>query len=206
MKKSWMLSLITSFVLLGGALLSPSASADAAKVATSTYSDSDQSYSEDDYLHEELMDELDLELDEAELTADQQEFIDYVNQILALKTYLAKASTALESIRSQADSPNRKSIYLKLTNTVIPNYTKLVSKLKQIKPTNPKLKKIHATFVKGNYNQLEGLLLYKQAVSKTKVNYTILKQANTRIETAIDLLEQSEQQLYAYAKSLSYDF
>ncbi|MFX3651428.1 MAG: hypothetical protein ACE3K2_06435 [Paenibacillus sp.] len=204
MKKSWIISLITSFVLLGGALLSPAASADAAKVATSTYSD--QIYSEDDYLHEELMDELDLELDAAELTVDQQELIDYVNQILALKTYIGKASTAMESIRSQADSPNLKSIYLKLTNTVIPNYTKLVSKLKQIKPANPKLKKIHATFVKGNYNQLEGLLLYKQAVSKTKVNYTILKRAKTKIETAIDLLEQSEQQLYAYAKSLSYDF
>lgn len=202
LKKSWIISLITSFVLLGGVLLSPATSANAAKVATSTYSD--QSYSEDDYLHEELMDEL--ELDEAELTADQQELVDYVNQILALKTYLAKASTAMESIGSQANSPNRKSIYLKLTNTVIPNYTKLVSKLKQIKPANPKLKKIHATFVKGNYNQLEGLLLYKQAVSKTKVNQTILKQANTKIQTAINLMEQSEQQLYAYANSLGYDF
>lgn len=126
LKKSWIISLITSFVLLGGMLLSPAASADTAKVATSTYSDLDQSYAE---------------------------FKEYTNQLFALETYEAKAFTALESIDTQVTSTNRKSMYLKLTNTVIPNYTKLVSKAKQIKPTNPQIKKIHATFVKASYTQ-----------------------------------------------------
>lgn len=101
LKKSWIISLITSFVLLGGVLLSPATSADAAKVATSTYSDLDQSYAE---------------------------FKEYTNQLFVLETYEAKAFTALESIDTQVTSTNRKSMYLKLTNTVIPNYTKLVSR------------------------------------------------------------------------------
>ncbi|WP_222125204.1 hypothetical protein [Paenibacillus xylanexedens] len=176
LKKSWIISLITSFVLLGGVLFSPAASADAAKVATSTYSD--QSY---------------------------EEFKEYTTQLFALETYEAKAFTALESIDTQVTSTNRKSMYLKLTNTVIPNYTKLVSKAKQIKPTNPKLKKIHATFIKASYTQLEGYLLYQKAVSKNKVNYTLLKQGNAKVNTAGVLMNQCEQQLYAYARSLGYD-
>lgn len=180
LKKSWIISLITSFVLLGGVLLSPAPSADAAKVATSTYSDSDsdQSY---------------------------EEFKEYTNQLFSLETYEAKAFTALESIDTQVTSTNRKSMYLKLTNTVIPNYTKLVSKAKQIKPTNPQIKKIHATFIKASYTQLEGYLLYQKAVSKNKVNYTLLKQGNAKVNTASVLMDQCEQQLYAYARSLGYD-
>lgn len=176
LKKSWIISLITSFVLLGGVLLSPAGSANAAKVATSTYSD--QSY---------------------------EEFKEYTTQLFALETYEAKAFTALESIDTQVTSTNRKSMYLKLTNTVIPNYTKLVSKAKQIKPTNPKLKKIHATFIKASYTQLEGYLLYQKAVSKNKVNYTLLNQGNAKVNTAGVLMDQCEEQLYAYARSLGYD-
>ncbi|NMI07799.1 hypothetical protein HF638_27770 [Paenibacillus sp. SZ31] len=198
MKKSWIISLITSFVLLGGVLLSPATSVNAAKEATSTYSDQSYSENEDDFSEEFA--------DESAFSEAEQELVDYLNQILALETYVAKTSTALESIGSQVTSPNRKSIYLKLTNTVIPNYSKFVSKLKQIKPVNPELKKIHARFVKGSYTQLEGYLLYKQAVSKTKVNYTILKQGSAKIKTGGDLIDQSEQQLYAYARSLGFEF
>lgn len=182
LKKSWIISLITSFVLLGGVLFSPAASADAAKVATSTYSDSD---SDSDKSYEE--------------------FKEYTTQLFALETYEAKAFTALESIDTQVTSTNRKSMYLKLTNTVIPNYTKLVSRAKQIKPANPQIKKIHATFIKASYTQLEGYLLYQKAVSKNKVNYTLLKQGNAKVNTAAVLMDQCEQQLYAYARSLGYD-
>ncbi|WP_440116582.1 hypothetical protein [Paenibacillus sp. QZ-Y1] len=205
LKKSWIISLITSFVLLGGALLSPAASANAVKVATSTYSD--QSYSEDeDYFSEELMSESELDEAEQELTKEQKEFEQYLEQIYALESYETKALDALESVGSQVTSANRKSMYLKLTNTVIPNYTKLVSKAKQIKPTNREIKKIHAYFVKGSYLQLEGYLLYKQAVSKKKVNYTILKQGSAKVKAGGDLINQCEQLLYAYARSMGYGF
>ncbi|MGV2967508.1 hypothetical protein [Paenibacillus sp. AGC30] len=203
LKKSWIISLITSFVLLGGVLLSPATSADAAKVATSTYSD--QSYSEDDYLHEELMDELELDDAEQELTKDQKEFEKYLEQISRLVPYENKAIDTLGSVGGEVNSTNRKSMYLKLTNTVIPNYTKTVSMLKQIKPSNPELKKIHAYYVKGSYLQLEGYLLYKQAVSKNKVNSKILQQGRAKVRAAGVLLDQYEQQIYPYARNIGYD-
>ncbi|PQP83280.1 hypothetical protein C0Q44_00690 [Paenibacillus sp. PCH8] len=192
--------MFTSFIMLGGVLLSPAASANAANEPTSTYSD--QSYSDDaEHFSEELMDET-----EYELTADQKEFEQYLEKVFALESYETKAMDALESVGSQVTSANRKSMYLKLTNTVIPNYTKLVSKAKQIKPIHPELKKIHAYFVKGSYLQLEGYLLYKQAVSKNKVNYTILKQGSAKVKAGGDLINQCEQYLYAYARNLGYDF
>ncbi|MDT9721065.1 hypothetical protein QVE09_19365 [Paenibacillus sp. ClWae2A] len=205
MKKSWIISLITSFVLLGGVLLSPAASAEAAKVVTSTYSDSDQSYSkEEDDFSEEFADELELDDEEQELTKDQKDFEKYLEQISRLVPYESKAIDTLGSVGGEVNSTNRKSMYLKLTNTVIPNYTKTVSMLKQIKPSNPELKKIHAYYVKGSYLQLEGYLLYKQAVSKNKVNSKILQQGRAKVRAAGVLLDQYEQQIYPYARNIGY--
>ncbi|MCF7756455.1 hypothetical protein KQ941_18595 [Paenibacillus xylanexedens] len=205
MKKSWIISLITSFVLLGGMLLSPATSADAAKVATSTYSDLDQSYSkEEDDFSEEFADELELDDEEQELTKDQKDFEKYLEQISRLVPYESKAIDTLGSVGGEVNSTNRKSMYLKLTSTVIPNYTKTVSMLKQIKPSNPELKKIHAYYVKGSYLQLEGYLLYKQAVSKNKVNSKILQQGRAKVRAAGVLLDQYEQQIYPYARNIGY--
>ncbi|SEK82315.1 hypothetical protein [Paenibacillus sp. OK003] len=204
MKNSWIISSITSFVLLGGVLLSPAASADAAKVAASTYSD--QSYSEDEeHFSEEFTDESEFSETEQKLTKDQEEFEKYLDQIATLVPYENKAIDTLRSVGGEVTSANRKSMYLKLTNTVIPNYTKMVSMAKQIKPTNSELKKIHAYFVKGTYLQLEGYMLYKQAVSKNKVNIKILQQGAAKVKAAGVLLDQCNQKLYAYARNIGYE-
>ena len=203
LKNSWMISLITSFVLLGGVLLSPTTSANAAKEATSTYSD--QSYSEEESeFSEDFADDLELDDAEQELTKDQKDFKKYLEQISRLVPYESKAVDTLGSVGGEVNSTNRKSMYLKLTNTVIPNYTKTVSMLKQIKPSNPELKKIHAYYVKGSYLQLEGYLLYKQAVSKNKVNSKILQQGRAKVRAAGVLLDQYEQQIYPYARNIGY--
>lgn len=203
MKNSWMISLITSFVLLGGVLLSPTTSANAAKEATSTYSD--QSYSEEESeFSEDFADDLELDDAEQELTKDQKDFKKYLEQISRLVPYESKAVDTLGSVGGEVNSTNRKSMYLKLTNTVIPNYTKTVSMLKQIKPSNPELKKIHAYYVKGSYLQLEGYLLYKQAVSKNKVNSKILQQGRAKVRAAGVLLDQYEEQIYPYARNIGY--
>ncbi|SDD09306.1 hypothetical protein SAMN05428987_4143 [Paenibacillus sp. CF095] len=203
MKNSWMISLITSFVLLGGVLLSPTTSANAAKEATSTYSD--QSYSEEESeFSEDFADDLELDDAEQELTKDQKDFKKYLEQISRLVPYESKAVDTLGSVGGEVNSTNRKSMYLKLTNTVIPNYTKTVSMLKQIKSSNPELKKIHAYYVKGSYLQLEGYLLYKQAVSKNKVNSKILQQGRAKVRAAGVLLDQYEQQIYPYARNIGY--
>lgn len=195
--------MITSFVLLGGVLLSPTTSANAAKEATSTYSD--QSYSEEESeFSEDFADDLELDDAEQELTKDQKDFKKYLEQISRLVPYESKAVDTLGSVGGEVNSTNRKSMYLKLTNTVIPNYTKTVSMLKQIKPSNPELKKIHAYYVKGSYLQLEGYLLYKQAVSKNKVNSKILQQGRAKVRAAGVLLDQYEQQIYPYARNIGY--
>ena len=96
MKNSWIISSITSFVLLGGVLLSPAASADAAKVAASTYSD--QSYSEDEeHFSEEFTDESEFSETEQKLTKDQEEFEKYLDQIATLVPYENKAIDTLEA-------------------------------------------------------------------------------------------------------------
>lgn len=92
MKNSWMISLITSFVLLGGVLLSPTTSANAAKEATSTYSD--QSYSEEESeFSEDFADDLELDDAEQELTKDQKDFKNTLNKYLVWYLMRVKQST-----------------------------------------------------------------------------------------------------------------
>ncbi|MGF9697317.1 hypothetical protein [Paenibacillus sp. MABNR03] len=190
-KRSWVLSIIMSFVLLGGVFAPAGSYAAAAEDTTTTYS-------EDNYT------EVDTSEQEPIPSADEEDFLDYM---LALEKTTVYEKKALDSIGSTyVTSANRKSIFLKLNNTAVPNYTKYVSMLKQIKPENAELKKIHAKLVKGSYAQLEGYLLFKKSVSKTKVNSALLKQGNAKIDTGIKILEQYKKEIQAYSKELGYDF
>jgi len=191
-KKSWVLSIIMSFVLLGGVFAPAGSYAAAADDSTTTYS-------EDEYY------EVDTSEDEPELTADEEDFLNYLDQLDSASVYEEKAFNALGG-GFYITSSNRKSVYLKLTNTAIPNYTKYVSKLKLIKPQNAELQKIHANLIKGSYTQLEGFQLAKKAVSKTTVNSTVLKQANAKIDTGKKNIEKFHKEISAYANKLGYDF
>ncbi|MEW4430377.1 hypothetical protein AB1I68_23190 [Paenibacillus pabuli] len=190
-KRSWVLSIIMSFVLLGGVLAPAGSYAAAAEDTTTTYS-------EDNYT------EVDTSEQEPIPSAEEEDFLNYLDALDLTTVYEKKA---LDSIGSTyVTSANRKSIFLKLNNTAVPNYTKYVSMLKQIKPENAELKKIHAKLVKGSYAQLEGYLLFKKSVSKTKVNSALLKQGNAKIDTGIKILEQYKKEIQAYAQELGYDF
>lgn len=190
-KRSWVLSIIMSFVLLGGVFAPAGSYAAAAEDTTTTYS-------EDNYT------EVDTSEQEPIPSADEEDFLNYLDALDLTTVYEKKA---LDSIGSTyVTSANRKSIFLKLNNTAVPNYTKYVSMLKQIKPENAELKKIHAKLVKGSYAQLEGYLLFKKSVSKTKVNSALLKQGNAKIDTGIKILEQYKKEIQAYAQELGYDF
>lgn len=192
MKKSWVLSIIMSFVLLGGVFAPAGSYAAAADDSTTTYSE--DAYSEVDTTEEE-----------PELTADEEDFLNYLDQLDSASVYEEKAFNALGG-GFYITSSNRKSVFLKLTNTAIPNYTKYVSKLKLIKPQNAELLKIHANLIKGSYTQLEGFQLAKKAVSKTTVNSAVLKQANAKIDTGKKNIEKFQKELSAYANKLGYDF
>ncbi|OPG95566.1 hypothetical protein B2I21_26230 [Chryseobacterium mucoviscidosis] len=192
MKKSWVLSIIMSFVLLGGVFTTAGSYAAAADDSTTTYSD--DAYSEVDTTEEE-----------PELTVEEEDFLNYLDQLDSAAVYEEKAFDAMAG-SSYITSSNRKSVFLKLTNTAIPNYTKYVSKLKLIKPQNAELQKIHATLIKGSYTQLEGFQLAKKAVSKTTVNSAVLKQGNAKIDAGKKSIEKYHKELSAYANKLGYEF
>lgn len=193
MKKSWLLSIIMSFVLLGGVFAPAGSYAAAADDSTTTYS-------EDEYYEE-----VDTSEQEPIPTVEEEDFLDYLNQLDLAAVYEEKAFNALGS-GFYITSSNRKSVFLKLTNTAIPNYTKYVSKLKLIKPQTAELQKIHASLIKGSYTQLEGFQLAKKAVSKTTVNSAVLKQANAKIAAGKKNIEKYQKELSAYANNLGYDF
>ena len=180
-----------SFVLLGGVFAPAGSYAAAAEDTTTTYS-------EDNYT------EVDTSEQEPIPSADEEDFLNYLDALDLTTVYEKKA---LDSIGSTyVTSANRKSIFLKLNNTAVPNYTKYVSMLKQIKPENAELQKIHNKLIKGSYAQLEGYLLFKKSVSKTKVNSALLKQGNAKIDTGIKILEQYKKEIQVYAQELGYDF
>ncbi|QOS77050.1 hypothetical protein JNUCC31_19790 [Paenibacillus sp. JNUCC31] len=192
MKKSWVLSIIMSFVLLGGVFAPAGSYAAAADDSTTTYS-------EDGYT------EVDTTEEEPELTADEEDFLNYLDQLDIAAVYEEKAFNALGG-GFYITSSNRKSVFLKLTNTAIPNYTKYVSQLKLIKPQNVELQKIHANLIKGSYTQLEGFQLAKKSVSKTTVNSAVLKQANAKIDVGKKSIEKYHKEISAYANKLGYEF
>ncbi|WP_342571949.1 hypothetical protein MKY85_04875 [Paenibacillus sp. FSL R5-0749] len=193
MKKSWLLSIIMSFVLLGGVFAPAGSYAAAADDSTTTYSE------------EEYYEEVDTSEQEPIPTVEEEDFLDYLNQLDLAAVYEERAFNALGG-GFYITSSNRKSVFLKLTNTAIPNYTKYVSKLKLIKPQTAELQKIHASLIKGSYTQLEGFQLAKKAVSKTTVNSAVLKQANAKIAAGKKNIEKYQKELSAYANSLGYDF
>ncbi|MCM3782500.1 hypothetical protein M3231_05915 [Neobacillus mesonae] len=187
--KSWILALALSAVVASGALL-PASTYAAAVVEGTTESTQNQAEAGSE--------------SEVELTADELDFESYLDQLSALAVYEEKAFDAMAGSGVVTNS-NRKSLYLKFNNTVVPNYTKYVSKLKQIKPANAELQKIHAKLIRGSYSQLEGYILYKRALSKYTINRTLLNQGNTKVESGKKLIEQYQDEFEAYAAELGYE-
>ncbi|GGH69711.1 hypothetical protein GCM10008014_53420 [Paenibacillus silvae] len=191
MKKNWVLAILMSIALLGGVFVPAGHYASAADSTTVT---SDEEVNVDNGSPEEQ-----------ELTADEQDLLDYIDALDAAGVYEKKALDAVGG-STYITSSNRKSIFLTLNNTAIPNYTKYVSMLKQIKPENAELKKIHDKLIRGSYAQLEAYQLFKKAVSKTKVNSTFLKQGNDKVAAGKKSIEQYLKEVQKYAEKLGYEF
>ncbi|MCK6077963.1 hypothetical protein [Paenibacillus silvae] len=191
MKKNWVLSILMSIALLGGIFVPAGHYASAADSTTVT---SDEEVNVDNGSPEEQ-----------ELTADEQDLLDYIDALDVAGVYEKKALDAVGG-STYITSSNRKSIFLTLNNTAIPNYTKYVSMLKQIKPENAELKKIHDKLIRGSYAQLEAYQLFKKAVSKTKVNSTFLKQGNDKVAVGKKSIEQYLKEVQKYAEKLGYEF
>ncbi|MEK4460718.1 hypothetical protein MHB56_00510 [Paenibacillus sp. FSL H8-0315] len=100
-----------------------------------------------------------------------QEMVDYTEQLKPLVNNEEKAITALHQNRGPNNS-TRKTFFLSLNNTVVPNYTKFVSGLKNLKPNNAELKEIHNYYLAEAKLQLEGFIIMRDSLKTTKINYS----------------------------------
>ncbi|AIQ58814.1 hypothetical protein [Paenibacillus borealis] len=100
-----------------------------------------------------------------------QDMEDYNEQLQSIASYEDKAIDTFNQNRLLNDS-TRKSLFLTLNNTVVPNYTKFVSGLKNLKPNNAELKEIHNYFLAGAKLQLEGFTIMRDSLKTTKINYS----------------------------------
>lgn len=167
MKKSSIITLMTSFILLGGVLLFPAPQANASKGEFSTYWEQDEF--DDEYQSEgDLIDDTEEPEAEDEFIQEKAELKQYLDQIFAIGSYESKAIDSLSSVGGTVSSANRKSMFLKLTNTVIPNYTKFVSKAKLIQSNNPEIKKFIPPSSKELICSLKVICFTNKLFPKTK--------------------------------------
>ncbi|MNW25315.1 hypothetical protein D3C74_20540 [compost metagenome] len=186
-------------LILSGTMLFPAVSS-AAETGTTTdpfgtniESGAEISPTDETVTDEELYGDLD-----PELVQEYIEYMDYWDQLDQLDVYEDKGIDTFNNTPGLTNA-TRKQIFLDLNNTIVPNYTKYVSGLKQIQPAHPKLAAIHQKIIRGSYLQLEGMMLYKKAVSKTKINWTLYHQINPKIAASKKLMHQAEAEMYEYA-------
>ena len=127
-----------------------------------------------------------------------QDLEDYIEQLQPLGSYEKKAITTLNQNRLLNDS-TRKTLFLNLNNTVLPNYTKFVSGLKNLKANNVELKEIHTSFLAGAKLQLEGFTIMRDSLKTTKINWSKFNAGEKKRAEGIKQLNKSEMLLDKYA-------
>ncbi|MEK3699753.1 hypothetical protein NYE33_22505 [Paenibacillus sp. FSL R10-2199] len=105
---------------------------------------------------------------------------DYYEQLQPIASYENKAIDTFIQNRHLNDS-TRKSLFLTLNNTVLPNYTKFVSGLKNLKANNAELKEIHNYYLAGAKLQLEGFTIMRDSLKTTKINYSKFETGNKKV-------------------------
>lgn len=122
---------------------------------------------------------------------------DYLRQIQKIDSYEDKAVKTYNSYR-YVTSSNRKKAYAAMSNIVVPNYTQFVIGLKQIKPEDPQLAKIHGKYIKATSLQLQALTLFQKYVSTPQLNAATLKQANLKVDAGINMLKEYRNDIDQY--------
>lgn len=164
----------------------------ASSFSSSSLDDSTEAVDEDTYEDSESVDDLD-----PALVEEATQLLEYSDQMTPLLEYEKKAWTAYYK-NDYVTTSNRKQEYLIVTNTIIPNYKKFLTGIKQIKPVNPELAKMHAKYIKGATIEMEAFVLFQKYVSKTKLNDDILNKSNAKLDVGGDLLLQFDKEMEAY--------
>ncbi len=161
MKKWWSLSL--SFALIGSAVLPVSA------FAAETAPTQQQSAETAPAATEEL-------------TPAMIAALDYSDALEAIIQYEDKAADAFNSV-GMVSASNRKAVYSTLNNVIVPNYSKFYYHLKQIKPSNKEITKLHTYYLQGAALQLEGMQLIKKSLYGAKINWTTYNQGQAKLKS-----------------------
>ncbi|MFD1884570.1 hypothetical protein [Paenibacillus wenxiniae] len=192
MRKLW-LTLTMTAVFVGSAAMPVTpifaASSDNTPDGTYTMDLSEDGATEGDVEGDTYGDDSSLDDIDPALLDEFYQFDTYLGELGSLLDYSDKA-WATYNTNEYVSSANRKQEYQMMTYTVIPNYIKFVAGLKQIKPQNAELAKIHAQYVKGASAELEAFKLYKKYVSSTQMNKVLLKKAQALLTTGNTLVEQ----------------
>lgn len=96
----------------------------------------------------------------------------------------------------------RKQAYLAFNNVIIPNYTKFVYFLKNVKTTNTYLAAMNADYIKGAKLQLEGFNLMKASLSKASIDQKMYKAANVKLNAGYKLIAKFSTDFENYALKL----
>ncbi|NGZ77308.1 hypothetical protein [Saccharibacillus alkalitolerans] len=120
--------------------------------------------------------------DEAELSPAMLAALEYTDRIDAIVKYEDKAADTFNSV-GYVSAANRKEVYKKLNGIVVPNYSKFYYELKQIKPTDPKLSKLHSYYLQGASLQLQGMELIKKSLYGANINWTTYKQGQAKLKS-----------------------
>jgi len=208
MRKLWLtLTMTALFAGSTGFAATPSFAASDAKPDGSYTMDLNDDSMSGDVEDDTYGDDYGLDNIDPELLKESDQYDTYLNGLGDLLEYEDKAWEAYNT-NDYVSSENRKQEYKLMTYTVIPNYVKFVSGLKQLKPENAEVAKIHAQYVKGAYTELEGFMLYKKYVSSAKMNDQLLKKAQAKLTAGSALVEQfySDMDEYSVRFDALYDY
>ncbi|MBP2111348.1 hypothetical protein [Paenibacillus silagei] len=122
-----------------------------------------------------------------------KDFEEYNKQLQIIGKYENKAITLYnELIDLGIKDSTRKTFFLSLSNTVVPNYTKFVSGLKYLKVNNAELKEMHNHYLAGAKLQLEGLTIMRDSLKTTKINYSKFEAGYNKVGEGVKQLNKAE--------------
>ncbi|ETT32905.1 hypothetical protein C162_30944 [Paenibacillus sp. FSL R7-269] len=126
---------------------------------------------------------------------------EYSKQLELLENYEEKAITTYNQlIDLRIKDSTRKTFFLSLSNTVVPNYTKFVSGLKYVKVNNAELKEIHNHYLAGAKLQLEGMTIMRDSLKTTKINYPKFEAGYNKVGEGVKQLDKAELLLDNYIR------
>ncbi|MCQ4087609.1 hypothetical protein [Saccharibacillus sp. JS10] len=120
--------------------------------------------------------------EEAALTPSMAQAVKYADALDKIVKYEDLAADTFNSV-GYVSASNRKSVYTKLNSVIVPNYSKFYYHLKQIKPGNAEIQKLHNYYLQGAALQLEGMQLLKKSLYGSKINWTTYKQGQAKLKS-----------------------